>query len=98
MDSTEFITIQKYAAKNRLSIHTVIKKTMNGELPTLVKVEDGKEITYILLNPTEEKRTKETADSASEDGEIDYKKEYEALHKEYLILKTKYGKLLEKQG
>jgi len=79
----ELISIPKYAAKNRLSIHTVIKKTMNGELPTVVKHEGGKEVTYILLSTA----------ILPEEEIIDYKKEYEALHKEFLILKTKYEKL-----
>lgn len=92
MQSSEIISIQKYAAKHHLSIHNVIKKTMNGELPTLVKEENGKEVTYIVLTPSGSIKKLHSADS--DDVEIDYKKEYEALHKEYLILKTKYEKLL----
>lgn len=99
MESSELITIQKYAAKNRLSIHTVIKQTMNGELPTLVKEENGKEITYIVLNPIGGDQTVQAdKQPVSDEIEIDYKKEYEALHKEFLILKTKYEKLLAAQS
>jgi hypothetical protein len=94
MDSTEFITIQKYAAQNRLSIHTVIKKTMNGELPTIVKEIDGKEVTFIRIAPSEPIVEIPKANEI----DIDYKKEYEALNREYLILKTKYEKLLQAQS
>lgn len=88
----ELISIQKYAAQNRQSIHNVIKKTMNGELKTVVKEENGKEVTYIIVSPTVNAPT--LTATLSEESEIDYQKEYEALHKKYLILKTKYEKLL----
>ncbi|MDD2266214.1 hypothetical protein [Sulfuricurvum sp.] len=94
--NSELISIPKYAAKNRLSIHTVIKKTMNGELPTLVKNEDGKEVTYIILS--ESKQPLSASEPSESFDEIDYKKEYEQLHRDYLLLKTKYEKLLEQQG
>lgn len=93
MNSPELISLQKYAANNRLSIHTVIKKTMNGELPTVVKDEDGKEITYIVL--TDPKQPLPTPASSEDFVEIDYKKAYEDLNKEYLVLKRKYQKLVD---
>ncbi|MDP3300352.1 MAG: hypothetical protein Q8S36_00115 [Sulfuricurvum sp.] len=95
----ELITIQKYASLNRLSIHAVIKKTMNGELQTAVKEENGKEVTYIL-NPKIEKKVIEDSSTVNNDEEfeIDYKKEYEELHKQHLILKAKYEKLLSAQA
>lgn len=99
MQSPELITIQKYAAKKRLSIHNVVKKTMNGELPTVVKEENGKEVTYIVITPSVQNNPADASNHNTEEAiEIDYKKEYEALHKEYLILKTKYEKLLERQS
>ena len=95
----ELISIQKYASLYRLSTHAVIKKTMSGELQTVIKEENGKEITYIL-NPKIEKKIIEDSHPKENDEEtitIDYKKEYEDLHKQYLILKTKYEKLVSKQ-
>lgn len=92
----ELISIQKYASLNRLSTHAVIKKTMNGELQTVVKEENGKEVTYIL-NPKTQKSVIEVSSvekASDEEFTIDYKKAYEDLNKEYLILKTKYEKLL----
>lgn len=99
MDKNELLSIQKYASLYRLSIHNVIKKTMNGELQTVVKEENGKEVTYIL-DPKTQKSTIEVprAEKASdEECMIDYQKAYEDLNKEYLILKTKYEKLLQNQ-
>lgn len=98
MEQNGLITIQKYAALNRMTIHAVVKKTMSGVLPTVEKEENGKKTTYIVMQPSDSQKHSETApirQSAEEDVEIDYRREYEALHKEYLILKTKYEKLLK---
>ncbi len=95
----ELLTIQKYASLYRLSTHTVIKKTMNGELQTVVKEENGKEVTYILNPKTQKSAIEIPRDekASDEECEIDYKKAYEDLNKEYLILKMKYEKLLQHQ-
>lgn len=92
----ELMSIQKYASTYRISIFNVIKKMMNGELLTTVKEENGKEVTYIVLNPssTQAQTTKDPA--PLEECDIDYKKAYEDLNKEYLILKTKYQKMVER--
>lgn len=92
----ELISIPKYASRYRLSIHNVVKKTMSGELATVEKEENGKQVTYILLNPETAHLQSQTSSPAAptEAEEIDYKKAYEDLHKEYLILKTQYEKLL----
>ncbi len=90
----ELISIQKYAAKHHISIFSVIKKTMNGELPTVIKEEDGKEVTYIAITPSSTHSSIESKNT-EESAEIDYKKAYEDLNKEYLILKTKYQKLVD---
>lgn len=95
MDTNELLTLQKYASLNRLSTHAVIKKTMNGELQTLIREENGKEVTYILNPEVQNTTTKAPSieNDLDEGCEIDYKKAYEDLHKQYLILKTKYEKL-----
>lgn len=95
MQSPELISIQKYAVKHHVSIFSVIKKTMNGELPTLVKEENGKEVTYIVINPSSAQPKNEINESSNEEFEIDYKKAYEDLNQEYLVLKTKYQKLVD---
>ena len=90
----ELISIQKYASKHHISIFNVIKKTMSGELPTVVKEENGKEVTYIVMNPASPQPQNNLNSVDNEAFEIDYKKAYDDLNKEYLILKTKYDKLL----
>lgn len=88
-----FITIHKYAALHRLSLHTVIKKTMSGELPSVEKEENGRKVVYVQYDKNAPALQQEMPQEISED--IDYKKAYEDLHKEYLILKTKYQKMVE---
>lgn len=94
------LTIQKYAAMNRLSIHSVIKKTMNGELPTESVEVDGKEVSYILLDDSGKPVYSQVSPIPNEpqEDEIDYKQAYETLHKEYLILQTKYNNLLAQKS
>lgn len=94
----ELLSIQKYASKHHISTFNVIKKTMSGELPTVVKEENGKEVTYIVMNSSSTQPKNDLNSAASEEFEIDYKKAYEDLNKEYLILKTKYERVLALQG
>ncbi len=95
MQTPELMSIQKYASTYRTSIFSVIKKTMNGELPTIVKEENGKEVTYIIMNTSSANTQYESHNVKNEECEIDYKKAYEDLNKEYLILNTKYQKMVE---
>ena len=87
-----FITIQKYASIHRQSIHSVLKKTMNGELKSMEREENGRKVLYVEYDGNVPTPKVETV--AENNEEIDYKKAYEDLNKEYLILKTKYEKLL----
>lgn len=88
-----FITIHKYAALHRQSVHSVIKKTMNGELPCIEKEENGKKVIYVRYDAAAPAPKKE--ETAISEEEIDHQAAYEALHKEYLVLQTKYKKLVE---
>ena len=69
----ELLSIQKYASKHHISTFTVIKKTMSGELPTVVKEENGKEVTYIVMNASSSQPQREASNVDSEEFEIDYK-------------------------
>jgi len=88
-----FITVQKYAAMHRQSVHTVIKKTMSGELPSVEKEENGKKVIYVRYD--ENTPVSKDEPVQIDESEIDYKKAYEELNKQYLILKTRYQQLLD---
>jgi len=94
------ISLQKYAAQKHLSLHTIIKKTMSGELPTVVKTENGKEVTYILLSfPDVTESTGAIKEKDTTEKEIiDYEQAYKALHEKYMILKATYEALLQAGG
>lgn len=97
MEEKNYVTAQKYAAMHRMSLHSVIKKTMGGELRSYEKEENGKKTIYVYLPEAKEVSATNQPSSpvSDETNEIDYKSAYESLHKEYLILKTKYEKLLQ---
>lgn len=95
MEEKNYVTAHKYAAMHRLSLHSVIKKTMGGELRSFEKEENGKKTIYVYLPETKENQQNEKKVLSDESDEIDYKSAYESLHKEYLVLKTKYEKLLQ---
>lgn len=94
MEEKNCVTAHKYAAMHRMSLHSVIKKTMNGELRSFEKEENGKKTIYVYLPEAKDTQHTEKTPLSQESDEIDYKSAYESLHKEYLILKTKYEKLL----
>lgn len=55
MEDKNLISVQKYAAKNKCSVYSVIKQVNLGQLPSLKK--DG--IVYIVNNVIEKNRTNE---------------------------------------
>jgi len=91
MQEETLIPLEKYAAMNRESIHKVIKKTMSGELQSVVKEENGRKKTYVVLSGN---TTSEPQRSAPEPkpAAVDYKEAYEALQKEMEALKAQMGK------
>ena len=53
------LTMKAYAVKHKLSIFNVIKMLKSGKLKSMIEEEEGKEITYILLDNEIEKEIKE---------------------------------------
>ena len=95
MKNETLITIEKYAAMKRESIHKVIKKTMRGELKTVVEEKDGRTITYIVMSgdaPAMPAPAAQSPSKAEPQEAIDYKAAYEALQKELQALKEKSDK------
>jgi len=95
MGTKERMSVEKYAAQQRMSIHAVLKMTMRGALESEVEEIEGKKITYILLDaaPEPEAAQPQPAPEAPDEA-FDCKAAYEALKKEVEALKQK----LEKNG
>ena len=87
MANETMMSVEKYAAKHRLSIYTVIQKVNRGELPSTVEEKDGKKVTYVLL--TEEGAAPAAQPQPGSQEEVDYKAAYEALQKEMAELREK---------
>ena len=92
----EKITIKAYAKKHKLSIFNVVKMTKAGQIPTEVVQEEGKDVTYILIDDAVEKEIsdsiiheekKEPYSLRKENARL--KKEIEDLKKEIKILKNR---------
>lgn len=92
MEDATLIPLEKYAAMRRESIHTVIKKTMRGELQTVVEEKEGRKITYIVTSETSAPRSEAKAPAQEPEEPVDYKAAYEALQKELQALKEKTEK------
>ena len=90
MSQEKRMSVEKYAAQQRISIYTVIQKINRGELASEVEEIDGKNVTYVLIASKQPlaQQPKETSESPSETkDEIDYKAAYEALQRELQAMK-----------
>ncbi len=85
------MTIKAYAVKHKLSIFNVIKMIKSGKLKTESIEENGKEITYILVD--ENKELKEKNLSISKSSEVSLKEMVEQLQKEVKLLRREVDAL-----
>jgi len=56
----ERMPIKTYATRNKLSMFNVVKMIKSGALKSEVVEEDGKEVTYILIDENEEPLKRQT--------------------------------------
>jgi len=90
MSQDKRMSVEKYAAQQRISIYTVIQKINRGELASEVEEIDGKNVTYVLIASKQPlaQKPKEAPESPSETkDEMDYKAAYEALQRELQAMK-----------
>jgi len=89
----EKVTIKAYAVKHKLSIFNVVKMLKSKKLKTVVEEEDGKEITYILLDEIIEKEIKKKIIPSSEKVKCTIEDEIKLLKAEVKLLKLEIEKL-----
>ncbi|WP_295417715.1 hypothetical protein [Sulfurovum sp.] len=87
------MTMKAYAIKHKLSIFNVMKMTKSGKLKTDIVEENGKEITYILLDDAIEKDVEEGIVPMEERDETMLKMEVMTLKKEVQHLKEEIEEL-----
>ena len=84
----EKLSIKAYASRHKMSIFNVVKMTKSGQVPTETVVENGKDVVYILLDDTVEKKVEKSI--VQEEN-----KEPHSLRKENVRLKKEIEKLKE---
>jgi len=87
------VTIKAYAVKHKLSIFNVMKMVKSGKLKTDVIEENGKEVTYILLDEATEKEIKKEIIPIEKKDEAILKVELKMLREEVEYLKEEIEKL-----
>ncbi len=92
----ERMTIKAYAIKHKLSIYNVMKMARTGKLNTEVVEENGKEVTYILVEEAQEAAIQEQILplNAKEDRTVE--EEITLLKAEVALLKKEVAKLKER--
>jgi uncharacterized protein YlxW (UPF0749 family) len=89
----EKLSIKAYAVKHKLSIFNVMKMVKSSKLKSMVIEENGKEITYIILDTETEKEVQESIVPLSERESATLHKELRELRAELQQLKSEVEKL-----
>ena len=94
--SEQFISIQQYAIKHKLSTFATVKLINQGKLKTTKKVVDGEEREFVVDDTAPKAHTPSVEqESKTNTTSIDYEKEYHTLLAKYSALQEKYTLLLE---
>jgi len=82
------VTIKAYAVSHKLSIFNVMKMLKSGKLKTEVVNENGKDMTYIILDDETEKEVREQSIPSKDESELGLKDEMQILRKEIAFLRS----------
>jgi len=81
------VTIKAYAVKHKLSIFNVMKMLKSGKLKTEIVEENGKEVTYVLLDEVIEKEIEGSIVPIEEQEEFTLREIVKILQKEVKFLR-----------
>lgn len=82
------VTIKTYAVKHKLSIFNVMKMVKSQKLKSVVEEENGKEVTYILLDDAIEEEVKNSIVPFNNDKDMTLSEEVNELREEVSKLKN----------
>lgn len=82
------VTIKMYAVKHKLSIFNVMKMVKSQKLKSVVEEENGKEVTYILLDDMIEEEVKNSIVPYDHQGDMTLREEVKELKEEVSKLKN----------
>jgi len=94
----EKLRIKSYAVKHKLSIFNVMKMVKSGKLKSEIIEENGKEITYILIDTVTELEVKKGIVSVEKKGEERLKIEMKLLNDEVKLLRSEIEVLKLNKG
>ena len=92
----EKVTIKAYAVKHKLSIFNVMKMLKSGKLKSEIVEENGKEVTYIVLDEATEAEVKAGIVTIEKKGEAKLREEMKILSSEVELLRTEIEALKKK--
>ena len=90
------VTIKAYAISHKLSIFNVMKMVKSGKLKSEMVEEEGREVTYILLDDKIEDEIKEGIVTVEKVGEAKLQEEMKMLTNEVQLLRAEIEALKKK--
>jgi len=87
------LSIRAYAVKHKLSIYNVMKMVRSGKLETEILDEEGKEVTYILVDEAKEAEIQKQIIPAKEANRRSLEEEVSLLKAEVAMLKKEVAAL-----
>lgn len=92
----EKLTLKAYAVKNKLSLFHVMKMVNTQKLNTEVVNENGKDVTYIIVDATSEDESMETPTSIESQKGKNLEDEIDLLNREVRLLREEIEALKKK--
>ena len=90
------VTIKAYAVSHKLSIFNVMKMVKSGKLKSEVVEQEGKEVTYILLDEKIEEEIKKGIVTVEKSAQAKLQEEMKILTKEVQLLRAEIETLKKK--
>lgn len=93
----ERVTLKKYARDHKVSLFNVVKMVKSGELPSETVDEDGKEVTYVLVEQSGKEKKIQKCDQSETDG-TGVEERMAKLEKEMALLRRELDALKISMG
>ena len=90
------MSLKAYAVKHKMSLFQVIKAVRNGTLPSQTVEENGKEVTYVLVD--EDASTEPVEDAKTNEPSDDLQAQITALQSEVKLLRREIEALKRQLG
>lgn len=92
----EKVTLKAYAVKHKLSLFNVMKMVNAQKLNTEVVNENGKDVTYVIVDEKSQKESTTIQENTDSNQEKNLEKEIDLLNKEVKLLRDEIEALKKK--